>query len=83
MGDTGVQKNATKKVSKLGRDEGERGIGRGAEIRWVLLRDRMQQSGDEIDIGSWASRGKRYGLGGRFADIGHSILANPDSLTRP
>lgn len=52
MGDTGVRKNATKKVSKLGRDEGERGIGRGAEIRWVLLRDRMQQSGDEIDIGS-------------------------------
>lgn len=54
-------------------------------ITGALLRDSMHagERDDEIDIGSWANRGKRYGLRGRFADIGHSILGNPDSLTRP
>lgn len=39
-------------IGKVGGREGGRNREVGAEIRRVVLRDRMQQSGDEIDIGS-------------------------------
>ena len=50
----GVRAGSIKKAWKLGCDEGEgeTRLAGGREIRRVLLRDRMQQSGDEIDIGS-------------------------------